>query len=310
MEVANQTKDELSFRWHNPNQSLAHSLSRIIVSELNTLAIDLVMIEQNTSVLTDEQLALRLGLIPMNSVSADTFLFPDECECESYCSKCSIVMKLEVVCRDDRYNVTSKDLFWQDQRTRPIHESGLPKNFLGRDGYGPGILIVPLIKNQVIKASCIIRKGTGQIHSKWNPVSKCIFRPESTVKVNMRKMTALLQSESGKQKFDRWVQSCPRSVFSSDIEDLASPTTESGCRGVPSNKDACINCDSCVREAELLDVPGLVHVGFDENTLICDIQSIGVLPPKDMLLKSVDVLTEKCKNMEQSLLNIKRRPIE
>jgi DNA-directed RNA polymerase II subunit RPB3 len=309
MKVINQTKNELTFRWHNPSQSVAHSLSRIIISEINTLAIDLVMIEKNTSVLTDEQLSLRLGLIPMSSELADTFLFPDECECESYCKKCSIVMKLEVVCRNDYYNVTSKDLFWQDQRTRPIHESGLPESFLGRDGYGPGILIVPLIKNQVIKASCIIRKGTGEIHSKWNPVSKCIFRPASTVKVNMRKMNALLKSNDGKKKFEHWVQSCPRNVFSNDIEDLVSSTNFEG-SGVPSRKDECINCNACVQEADLLDVPGLVHVGFDESDLICDIQSIGVLPPKDILLKSVDVLMEKCKNMEQTLLSIKRRPKE
>lgn len=125
-------------------------------------------------------------------------------------------MYLNVACYEDRYDVTSKDLTFHDSRTRPLHESGLPDKFLGEDKFGPGIFIVPLVKNQRIKLSCIVRKGTGRIHSKWNPTSRVTFVPAPVVKVNMERyknlnniMEIKLRGELEKQlreKFEAFIQ--------------------------------------------------------------------------------------------------------
>jgi hypothetical protein len=47
--------------------SLANSIRRSMISRIDTLAIDVVQITENTSVLPDEMLAHRLGLVPLNS---------------------------------------------------------------------------------------------------------------------------------------------------------------------------------------------------------------------------------------------------
>ena len=52
--------------------SLANAFRRIMLSEVPTMAIELVYISNNTSIIQDEVLAHRLGLIPIN---ADPRLF-------------------------------------------------------------------------------------------------------------------------------------------------------------------------------------------------------------------------------------------
>lgn len=47
--------------------SLANSLRRSMISRIDTLAIDQVQIHENSSVLPDEMLAHRLGMVPLNS---------------------------------------------------------------------------------------------------------------------------------------------------------------------------------------------------------------------------------------------------
>jgi DNA-directed RNA polymerase II subunit RPB3 len=65
IEILEQTKDFLRFNVENIDLATANSLRRIMISEVPSMAIELVKIINNTSCLNDEYIAHRLGLIPL-----------------------------------------------------------------------------------------------------------------------------------------------------------------------------------------------------------------------------------------------------
>ncbi len=129
--------------------AFANALRRSIISEVPVLAIDDVNIYDNTSVLFDEQLALRMGLIPLK---ADTgkFVFPAECKCEGQgCPSCQVSLTLSA---EGPRVVYSGDMVSTDPDTRPA-ETTVP--------------IVELKEKHKVVVEAIARLGTGRSHSKW-----------------------------------------------------------------------------------------------------------------------------------------------
>lgn len=121
------------------------------------------------SVLPDEFIAHRLGLIPLNSTDIGTSIqYSRDCTCQEYCPSCSVPMTLDVSCSDDfdgeSLAVTSHDL-QTDHHIRPFH--------IGDND--PGILIAKLRKGQQIKLTCIAKKGLGKEHAKWSPCTGIAF---------------------------------------------------------------------------------------------------------------------------------------
>lgn len=70
--ILSETDDEIIFDMVGIDAPLANALRRILLAEVPTMAIETVYIYENTSIIQDEILSHRLGLIP---IKADPRLF-------------------------------------------------------------------------------------------------------------------------------------------------------------------------------------------------------------------------------------------
>ena len=122
--------------------------------EFQFFAIDTVDIIENSSVLPDEGLAHRLGLIPIKT-DLSRFNEPSKCDCqsESGCSNCKVMLVLDSGESDVTRTVESSELSSEDDSIKPTSNK---------------IPIVHLAPGQRIKVECYARLGRGTDHAKWN----------------------------------------------------------------------------------------------------------------------------------------------
>ena len=135
----------------------ANALRRFAISEVPCMAIDDVVVQQNSSVLYDEILAHRLGLIPL-STDLKGYVLPQDCSCKTDlgCSKCRVLLVLNAVATDDVKTIYSGDLRSEDESVKP---------------YVDNIPIVKLAPDHEIKLEAYAKLGKGRDHAKWQPVS-------------------------------------------------------------------------------------------------------------------------------------------
>ena len=135
----------------------ANALRRFAISEVPCMAIDDVVIQQNSSVLYDEILAHRLGLIPL-STDLKGYVLPQDCSCKTDlgCSKCRVLLVLNAIATDEVKTIYSGDLRSEDDSVKP---------------YVDNIPIVKLAPDHEIKLEAFAKFGKGRDHAKWQPVS-------------------------------------------------------------------------------------------------------------------------------------------
>lgn len=125
----------------------------------------------NTSVLADEFIAHRLGLIPLDSRNMSEMKYSRDCDCTSHCHLCSVTLTLHAKCSSDEImKVYARDLVVGSER--PDNTIGNPI-FTDPDKLGP--LICKLRKDQELQIECIAKKGIAKEHAKWMATSAVGF---------------------------------------------------------------------------------------------------------------------------------------
>ncbi|KAF8684153.1 Insert subdomain of RNA polymerase alpha subunit [Rhizoctonia solani] len=154
------------------------------MADLPTIAIDLVEIESNTTVLPDEFLAHRLGMVPLVSTNCDEALrYTRDCTCISRCKYCSVELYLNVSSTNQPVDITSNNLDvvpsgggefgGEDEGEEGDELQKRPPNFgtpIGKDDPNvPPVLLCRIRKGQELRLRCIAKKGTAKEHAKWSP---------------------------------------------------------------------------------------------------------------------------------------------
>lgn len=238
-----------------------NALRRVIISEVPCMAIDEVVMLENSSIMQDETIAHRLGLIPLKT-DLDSYNLPEDCKCQSEfgCNLCRVTLILDVEAKEGTRSVYSGELVSENKEVTPVSDT---------------IPIAKLAKEQKLRLEAYARLGKGKNHAKWQPVSMCAYKYFPKIQISSKHCDSC----------GKCVDICPRKVLAKtgdkiEVKDLV----------------ACTLCQDCA-EACSQD-PKAIQVGWEENTFIFSLESSGALKPDRILKEAVRILDRQLKEFE------------
>lgn len=246
---------------------LMNALRRIMLSEVPSMAIDEVVIIENSSMLPDEILAHRLGFIPLKT-DLDTYNLPEECPCKSEfgCNLCRVALTLEAEATKNTTTVYSRDLQSENPDIIPVSDK---------------IPIAKLAPDQKINLEAYARLGKGQDHAKWQPVSSCTYKYMPIIEIDEKRCDVCGEC----------VDICPKRV-------LVNVNKKIEIRNI-NDCTLCQDCaDACPKDA--------IEIKWDKNVFILNIESTGALPVERIILEATNTIDKKSEEFIKQLKATKK----
>jgi len=274
IEIKSKTDEELVFDIKGVDPTIVNTLRRIMIAEVPTMAIETVMINQNTSIIPDEVLAHRLGLIP---ILADANNFIEKKPDDEFNDKNSMKFILKVNCYKDKdgqlinENIFSKDLIFEPQgdQKKKYYNSETKRYSIGL--VHDDILINKLTTGMEIDLECYCTKGIGRTHAKWSPVCTAYYKLIN--KINILK-------EINGNNAEELRQICPKGVYIINKKGKA----EVG------NVRECTSCRECIRAEKFKES---IELGKIADHYEFHIESVGMYKPESIFFRAIEVLKEK-----------------
>lgn len=256
VKILEKTDNKMRMIIHGSTPQMLNALRRIMIGEVPSMAIDDVVIIENTSILHDEILAHRLGLIPLKT-DLDTYNLPEECDCQSEfgCNKCRVSIMLEAEAEEGVKTVYSGDLISDNPDVSPASDD---------------IPIAKIGSGQRIRLEAYAKLGKGKDHAKWQPASLCVYRylPKITINKDLCNLCA------------KCVKICPEKIFRKEKKEITLQN-EVECT-------MCMDCvDVCPKELQA------VEVSWNGSSFVFSIETTGALTAERVVREAFKILENK-----------------
>lgn len=167
LKINEQTGEKLIFELSDINAVYANTIRRLMQSEVPVMAIEDVTFYKNDSVLYDEILAHRLGLVVLKT-DLESYNMKSVCSCKGVgCAQCELKLKLDV---QGPRTVYASDLVSSDPKVVPVF---------------PKTIITKLREGQKLTIEATAILGVGKEHAKWNP-GLIWYYNKPTIKINTK----------------------------------------------------------------------------------------------------------------------------
>uniref|UniRef100_A0A158Q872 Dolichyl-phosphate beta-glucosyltransferase n=1 Tax=Elaeophora elaphi TaxID=1147741 RepID=A0A158Q872_9BILA len=285
--IINESEDgmALEFDLVGIEAPIANAIRRILIAELPTMAIEKVYLYQNTSIIPDEVLSHRFGLLP---IKADPRLF------EMPITRVVGIDESGVGCDEEPVGDPKRNLIFEIKITCTRNSNALktatnPKEIYENAfvysnafkwipiGNQPTSLPYPpaMVHDDILVAQCHCMKGLGRDHAKFSPVATASYR--------------LLPQIVLKRKFSGADAQRVKSSFSEGVIEI-NPD------GIAVVRDA--RSDTCSRNIlRHEDLAEHIELSRIKDHFIFSVESTGALRSAELVVEACKVMEEKCRTL-------------
>lgn len=208
VQIVEQKKEHAILLIEDLNAAQANALRRIMVEEVPTLAVEEVEFHKNNTVMYDEIMAHRLGLIPLTT-DLKSYMLPNaenNVQPGDLRTQTTFVLKAK-----GPATVTAGEITFKDPAVKAVY---------------PDMLIVNLLKGQELEITGTAVLGIGKTHVKWAP-GHVYFRQRAEISIT---------KDVDGELAHKLVESCPVDIFAAKGNKAAV---------IKDNVPKCILCMAC-----------------------------------------------------------------
>ncbi|EKG02938.1 DNA-directed RNA polymerase, alpha subunit, putative [Trypanosoma cruzi] len=272
--------ETMTFDVERISPPIANMFRRLMMTEVPVLAFDRMLIEENDSVVPDELLAHRIGLVPIAGpvLKMQFVTESNQVGFDALDPQRVLVFELAAEGRRDAKStsVYSGDLKWKPLPGQEAWATGADEDrvFLVH----PDIILTKLGPGQRLKLRAIALKGIGGVHAKWTPVSVCFYELKTSI---------YLREPIRGDCATKLQRICPVGVFGVN-EEGESEVAE---------VENCTLCRECLRRDVYPEIADKIVVEKDKTRMRFTIESIGQLHASQIFRYALALFAERVRDL-------------
>ncbi|WRT67802.1 uncharacterized protein IL334_004776 [Kwoniella shivajii] len=280
------TPSTIEFDLVGVDASIANALRRVMIAEVPTVAVEEVYVWNNTSIMQDEVLCHRVGLVPLK-IDPRSLNYKPSQQAHPHETD-TIVLELRVRCdrkpgvdkseKDPRKlyydsNVYTGMMTWSPSGDQARKYKGKEPKPVDQD-----ILLCKLRPGQQIDLHCFARKGVGMDHAKFSPVATASYRLLPHI---------IIREPIPSEHQEKFKKCFPEGVIEIENDQVIvkNPRKDTVSREV-------------LRHPEFADKVSLNRI---RDHFIFNVESTGQYQPQELIPEAISILLSKIKSVEDGL---------